>query len=69
MRGLDRRQHREPTLAVHLIDVCEARAAVFARDQISWRSGHAYGPGMEVRVLDTAKETVIGGVKDSCQPH
>ena len=88
------RDRRETSIAGDLIDDCESGVgAVIGRDQISRCSRHAYGPGTECRVLDsakekvssrrrsasacgrgiggrvlrTAKEILIGGVKDSCK--
>jgi len=45
-------------MAVDGIDVV---AVVFGHDQISPRSGHAYGR------IDSGKRTWIGGEKDCCQ--
>jgi len=53
-----RRQERDVPLAVDGIDIV---AAVFGHNQISGRSGHAYGR------VDSGKGSWIGGVKDYCQ--
>src|SRR5436309_5463706 len=53
-------QNRDIPEAVDPIDLL---AAVFARDQFSLRSGHAYGR------VDNGKGTWIGGVKDSCHRY
>ena len=50
----DRRQHRDIPELVDRIDVL---AAVFGRDHISLRSGHAYGPA----VVNNGKRLWIGG--------
>jgi hypothetical protein len=68
--GRDRRQKRGNPLAVDAFDVSEvdaSGAAVVGREQISLRSGHAYGPGLELGVTVKAKESCTA-VNDSCQP-